>query len=233
MRSITPDPVVARGLGTAKRRSSASSEAQLAPRSNSKISIYEKQGTSCSAYLEWAIFAHNDESVAFGGTRPSRPNIWTRPRSAKKSLKAIFQFGSAETKKSLNANTVTLIIRHHRRHLRSVPAPISHPSSMMATNCGCCRLFGRGSVQKRRRHPVPLQGRRPRHRAIPIRSTISSGKGFAKDIKEAIHLCDQALQRRECMSFASTNRCAVSGTLDGKTIQASTFPNGGHLRHSA
>ena len=83
--------------------------------------------------------------------------------------------------------------RHHRRHLCAVRRGSRFRARRRKQVARTSDRRARFSTE-RRRHPVPA-GRRSRHRA-GRHARLSREEGLRKGHQEAVHLCDQALQRR-------------------------------------
>ena len=143
------------------------------------------------------------------------------PAKVSESLKAIFQFGSADTKKALNANTVTLIsgtIGGTYVQFGADLASVLDDGNKLRV----LPLVGRGSVQSVA-DILFLQGV---DLGIVRSDTLDylEKKGFAKDIKKQFTYVTK-LYNEEMHVIASKSVHNLK-ELDGKTISVD-LPNGG------
>jgi TRAP transporter TAXI family solute receptor len=143
------------------------------------------------------------------------------PAKVSESLKAIFQFGSADTKKALNANTVTLIsgtIGGTYVQFGADLASVLDDGNKLRV----LPLVGRGSVQSVA-DILFLQGV---DLGIVRSDTLDylERKGFAKDIKKQFTYVTK-LYNEEMHVIASKSVHNLK-ELDGKTISVD-LPNGG------
>src|ERR1700731_5037524 len=143
------------------------------------------------------------------------------PAKVSESLKAIFQFGSVETKKALNANTVTLIsgtIGGTYVQFGADLASVLDDGNKLRV----LPIVGRGSVQSVA-DILFLQGV---DLGIVRSDTLDylEKKGFAKDIKKQFTYVTK-LYNEEMHVIASKSIHNVR-ELDGKTISVD-LPNGG------
>jgi TRAP transporter TAXI family solute receptor len=143
------------------------------------------------------------------------------PAKVSESLKAIFQFGSAETKKSLNTNTVTLIsgtIGGTYVQFGADLASVLDDGNKLRV----LPIVGRGSVQSVA-DILFLQGV---DLGIVRADTLDylERKGFAKDIKKQFTYVTK-LYNEEVHVIASKSIHNLK-ELDGKTISVD-LPNGG------
>src|SRR5437868_14766820 len=143
------------------------------------------------------------------------------PAKVSDSLKAIFQFGSAQTKQALNANTVTLISGTIGGTYVQFGADLA---SVLAegNKLRVLPIVGRGSVQSVA-DILFLQGV---DLGIVRADTLDylERKGFAKDIKKQFTYVTK-LYNEEMHVIASKSIHNLS-QLDGKTISVD-LPNGG------
>jgi len=143
------------------------------------------------------------------------------PAKVSESLKAIFQFGSADTKKALNANTVTLIsgtIGGTYVQFGADLASVLDDGNKLRV----LPIVGRGSVQSVA-DILFLQGV---DLGIVRSDTLDylEKKGFAKDIKKQFTYVTK-LYNEEMHVIASRSVHTLK-ELDGKTISVD-LPNGG------
>ena len=151
--------------------------------------------------------------------RPDAEDTEYDPAKVSESLKAIFQFGSAQTKQALNANTVTLITGTIGGTYVQFGADLASVLDD-GNKLRVLPIVGRGSVQSVA-DILFLQGV---DLGIVRADTLDylEKKGFAKGHQEAIHLCDQALQRRDA-GHRPEIESATCGTSMARP-SASTFP---------
>src|ERR1700758_4926683 len=143
------------------------------------------------------------------------------PAKVSDSLKAIFQFGSAQTKQALNANTITLItgtIGGTYVQIGADLASVLHDGNKLRV----LPIVGRGSVQSVA-DILFLQGV---DIGIVRPDTLDylERKGFAKDIKKQFTYVTK-LYNEELHVMASKSIQSLKD-LDGKTISVD-LPNGG------
>jgi TRAP transporter TAXI family solute receptor len=143
------------------------------------------------------------------------------PAKVSDSLKAIFQFGSVETKKALNANTVTVIsgtIGGTYVQFGADLASVLDDGNKLRVLC----IVGRGSVQSVA-DILFLQGV---DLGIVRADTLDylEKKGFAKDIKKQFSYVTK-LYNEEMHVIASKSIRSLQD-LDGKTVSVD-LPNGG------
>jgi TRAP transporter TAXI family solute receptor len=143
------------------------------------------------------------------------------PAKVSESLKAIFQFGSVETKKALNANTVTLIsgtIGGTYVQFGADLASVLDDGNKLRV----LPIIGRGSVQSVA-DVLFLQGV---DLGIVRADTLDylESKGFAKDIKKQFTYVTK-LYNEEMHVIASKSIRSLR-ELDGKTVSVD-LPNGG------
>src|SRR6476469_1250535 len=143
------------------------------------------------------------------------------PAKVSESLKAIFQFGSVETKKSLNANTVTLIsgtIGGTYVQFGADLASVLDDGNKLRV----LPIVGRGSVQSVA-DILFLQGV---DLGIVRSDTLDylERKGFAKDIKKQFTYVTKLYN--EEMHVVASKSIRNLRELDGKTISVD-LPNGG------
>jgi len=143
------------------------------------------------------------------------------PAKVSESLKAIFQFGSVETKKALNANTVTLIsgtIGGTYVQFGADLASVLDDGNKLRV----LPIIGRGSVQSVA-DVLFLQGV---DLGIVRADTLDylEKKGFAKDIKKQFTYVTK-LYNEEMYVIASKSIHSVR-ELEGKTVSVD-LPNGG------
>src|SRR5512146_157084 len=143
------------------------------------------------------------------------------PAKVSDSLKAIFQFGSVQTKQALNANTVTLITGTIGGTYVQFGADLA---SLLdnGNNLRVLPIVGRGSVQSVA-DILFLQGV---DLGIVRSDTLDylERKGFAKDIKKQFTYVTK-LYNEEVHVIASKSVRSLRD-LDGKTISVD-LPNGG------
>src|SRR5258707_6157983 len=187
-----------------------------APQPNAELA-FKKSGNTMQRVLGLAIVAM---MMACGFAARAEDTEFD-PAKVSESLKAIFQFGSVETKKALNANTVTLIsgtiggtyvqfgadlasVLDDRNKLRVLP------------------IVGRGSVQSVA-DVLFLQGV---DLGIVRADTLDylEKKGFAKDIKKQFTYVTK-LYNEEMYVIASKSIRSVR-ELEGKKVSVD-LPNGG------
>jgi TRAP transporter TAXI family solute receptor len=143
------------------------------------------------------------------------------PAKVSESLKAIFQFGSADTKKALNANTVTLIsgtIGGTYVQFGADLASVLDDGNKLRV----LPIVGRGSVQSVA-DILFLQGV---DLGIVRSDTLDylEKKGFAKDIKKQFTYVTKLYN--EEMHVIASKSVRTLKELDGKTISVD-LPNGG------
>src|ERR1700720_1490110 len=143
------------------------------------------------------------------------------PAKVSESLKAIFQFGSVETKKALNANTVTLIsgtIGGTYVQFGADLASVLDDGNKLRV----LPIVGRGSVQSVA-DVLFLQGV---DLGIVRSDTLDylEKKGFAKDIKKQFTYVTKLYN--EEMHVIASKSVRTLKELDGKTISVD-LPNGG------
>jgi len=143
------------------------------------------------------------------------------PAKVSDSLKAIFQFGSVETKKALNANTVTVIsgtIGGTYVQFGADLASVLDDGNKLRVLC----IVGRGSVQSVA-DILFLQGV---DLGIVRADTLDylEKKGFAKDIKKQFSYVTK-LYNEEMHVIASKSIRSLQD-LEGKTVSVD-LPNGG------
>ncbi len=168
-------------------------------------------------YLGMAIFA----MVMACGFSAAAEETEYDPAKVSESLKAIFQFGSAATKQSLNANTVTLIsgtIGGTYVQFGADLASVLDDGNKLRV----LPIVGRGSVQSVA-DILFLQGV---DLGIVRSDTLDylERKGFAKDIKKQFTYVTK-LYNEEMHVIASKSVRSLKD-LDGKTISVD-LPNGG------
>jgi TRAP transporter TAXI family solute receptor len=166
--------------------------------------------------LKMAIFA-----VMLAGAFAARAETELDPAKVSESLKAIFQFGSVETKKALNANTVTVIsgtIGGTYVQFGADLASVLDDGNKLRV----LTIVGRGSVQSVA-DILFLQGV---DLGIVRSDTLDylEKKGFAKDIKKQFTYVTK-LYNEEMHVIASKSVHSLRD-LDGKTISVD-LPNGG------
>src|SRR6201984_317639 len=143
------------------------------------------------------------------------------PAKVSDSLRAVFQFGSAQTKQALNANTVTLITGTIGGTYVQIGAHLA-PVLDAGTKLRVLPLVGRGSVQSVA-DILFLQGV---DLGIVRSDTLDylERKGFAKDIKKTFtHVAK--LYNEEVHVIASKSIRNLRD-LEGKTVSVD-LPNGG------
>ncbi|MGA2287289.1 TAXI family TRAP transporter solute-binding subunit [Bradyrhizobium sp.] len=143
------------------------------------------------------------------------------PAKVSESLKAIFQFGSAETKQALNANTVTLISGTIGGTYVQIGADLASVLDD-GNRLRVLPIVGRGSVQSVA-DVLFLQGV---DLGIVRADTLDylEKKGFAKDIKKQFTYVTK-LYNEEMHVIAPKTIRSLSD-LDGKTVSVD-LPNGG------
>src|SRR5690349_6921670 len=143
------------------------------------------------------------------------------PAKVSDSLKAIFQFGSAQTKQALNANTVTLITGTIGGTYVQFGADLASVLDD-GNNLRVLPIVGRGSVQSVA-DILLLQGV---DLGIVRSDTLDylERKGFAKDIKKQFTYVTKLYN--EEMQVIAPKSVATLKDLDGKTVSVD-LPNGG------
>src|ERR1700680_3283368 len=143
------------------------------------------------------------------------------PAKVSETLKAIFQFGSADTKKALNANTVTLISGTIGGTYVQLGADLGSVLDD-GNKLRVLPIVGRGSVQSVA-DILFLQGV---DLGIVRADTLDylERKGFAKDIKKQFTYVTKLYN--EEMHVIASKSIRNLNDLDGKTISVA-LPNGG------
>src|SRR6201747_1239320 len=143
------------------------------------------------------------------------------PAKVSESLKAIFQFGSAQTKQALNANTVTLITGTIGGTYVQFGADLSSVLDD-GNNLRVLPIVGRGSVQSIA-DILFLQGV---DIGIVRADTLDSleRQGFAKDIKKQFTYVTKLYNEEMHVIAAKSVRSLRD--LEGKTVSVD-LPNGG------
>src|SRR6266478_4387891 len=187
-----------------------------APQSNAELA-FKKSGNTMQRVLGLAIVAM---MMACGFAARAEDTEFD-PAKVSESLKAIFQFGSVETKKALNANTVTLIsgtIGGTYVQFGADLASVLDDGNKLRV----LPIVGRGSVQSVA-DILFLQGA---DLGIVRSDTLDylERKGFAKDIKKQFTYVTK-LYNEEVHVVASKSIRNLRD-LEGKTVSVD-LPNGG------
>ena len=188
-----------------------------APQPNA-IALFQV-GTSNNATFDWIGTLCHDDGLRLRGAGRRRTEF--DPAKVSDSLKAIFQFGSADTKQALNANTVTLIsgtIGGTYVQFGADLASVLDDGNKLRV----LPIVGRGSVQSVA-DILFLQGV---DLGIVRSDTLDylEKKGFAKDIKKQFTYVTK-LYNEEMHVIASKSIRNLK-ELDGKTVSVD-LPNGG------
>src|SRR5712672_1117078 len=187
-----------------------------APQPNAELA-FKKSGNTMQRLLGLAIVAM---MMAFGFAARAEDTEFD-PAKVSESLKAIFQFGSADTKKALNANTVTVIsgtIGGTYVQFGADLASVLDDGNKLRV----LSIVGRGSVQSIA-DVLFLQGV---DLGIVRSDTLDylEKKGFAKDIKKQFAYVTKLYN--EEMHVSASKSVHSLRDLDGKTISVD-LPNGG------
>src|SRR5712672_2110698 len=187
-----------------------------APQPNAELA-FKKSGNTMQRVLGLAIVAM---MMAFGFAARAEDTEFD-PAKVSESLKAIFQFGSADTKKALNANTVTVIsgtIGGTYVQFGADLASVLDDGNKLRV----LSIVGRGSVQSIA-DVLFLQGV---DLGIVRSDTLDylEKKGFAKDIKKQFAYVTK-LYNEEMHVIASKSIRSLRD-LEGKTVSID-LPNGG------
>src|SRR5882672_11441619 len=187
-----------------------------APQSNAELA-FKKSGNTMQRVLGLAIVAM---MMACGFAARAEETEFD-PAKVSESLKAIFQFGSVETKKALNANTVTLIsgtIGGTYVQFGADLASVLDDGNKLRV----LPIVGRGSVQSVA-DVLFLQGV---DLGIVRSDTLDylEKKGFAKDIKKQFTYVTKLYN--EEMHVIAPKSIRSLRELDGKTVSVD-LPNGG------
>src|SRR5258707_15402256 len=187
-----------------------------APQPNAELA-FKKSGNTMQRVLGLAIVAM---MMACGFAARAEDTEFD-PAKVSESLKAIFQFGSVETKKALNANTVTLIsgtIGGTYVQFGADLASVLDDGNKLRV----LPIVGRGSVQSVA-DVLFLQGV---DLGIVRADTLDylEKKGFAKDIKKQFTYVTK-LYNEEMYVIASKSIRSVK-ELEGKKVSVD-LPNGG------
>src|SRR3954454_17488185 len=187
-----------------------------APQPNAELAFHQR-GTFMQRLLGLAIVAM---MMACGFAARAEDTEFD-PAKVSESLKAIFQFGSVETKKALNANTVTLIsgtIGGTYVQFGAALASVLDDGNKLRV----LPIVGRGSVQSVA-DILFLQGV---DLGIVRSDTLDylEKKGFAQDIKKQFTYVTK-LYNEEMHVIASKSIRSMR-ELDGKTVSVD-LPNGG------
>src|SRR5216684_3418696 len=187
-----------------------------APQPNAELA-FKKSGNTMQRVLGLAIVA----MMMACGFAARAEDAEFDPAKVSESLKAIFQFGSVETKKALNANTVTLIsgtIGGTYVQFGADLASVLDDGNKLRV----LPIVGRGSVQSVA-DVLFLQGV---DLGIVRSDTLDylEKKGFAKDIKKQFAYVTK-LYNEEVHVVASKSIRNLRD-LDGKTVSVD-LPNGG------